>query len=103
MENEKVQFVQGDILFAIKEEKKDDLKKKYDNVIRNGEHTGHKHIVAEGTLLEKNGVLYLSDNAKIEHDSHFGQKVVVPKNKVAVIGIAEEYDPFEKKIREQAD
>lgn len=73
-------------------------------VVAEGEHTGHAHVVdsMDATLLEKDGVLYLSATKEVNivHEEH--KAISVPAGEWK-IGIVQEVDPFTDEIRNVQD
>ncbi|MEK6647584.1 MAG: hypothetical protein AABY84_13015 [Candidatus Firestonebacteria bacterium] len=65
---------QGDILFVKIDKIKGDIIKKSDNIIAEGEATGHKHILIDGVLyLDENGNIFAkveNNEATVVHEEH---------------------------------
>lgn len=80
---------------------------KKNNVIAEGEVTGHAHRITHGevklyvnNLLESIGLSIVSDTAVISHEEH--EDIVLPKGDYD-IKIQREYDWFAQEVRNVAD
>lgn len=85
---------QGDILFVDVKELPKDVKIKVDNVVAEGEATGHKHLLEDGILYEsENGTLFIiaeQNTARITHEEH--NPVTLPVGNYKVVR-QREYEP----------
>ncbi|MFW9972561.1 MAG: hypothetical protein ACFFDF_20410 [Candidatus Odinarchaeota archaeon] len=72
-------YRQGDILFRKVEDLPNQLKEKTDNIIAEGEETGHAHALVNGTLFEllNSETLYIKSEQKtrIIHEEHLPIKL----------------------------
>lgn len=78
---------QGDILFVKIDKIKGDLTKKSDNIIAEGEATGHKHTLINGVLyLDEKGNIFAkveSDEATVVHEEH--KQITLPTGDYRII------------------
>lgn len=105
---ENLNYRQGDVI--IKKIDKLDLEKssvKENNVIAEGEVTGHAHRITQGEarllvndLLQSIGLSVLFDTAILSHEEH--EDIVLPRGDYE-IKIQREYDWFSKEVRRVAD
>lgn len=84
---------QGDILFVSIEEIPEEIKIKEDNIVAEGEATGHKHLLQDGILYEDSkGTLFIQveESAKIVHQEH--NPIILPEGNYKVVR-QREYEP----------
>jgi len=98
-------FQQGDVLIVPVSDINEDLQKKEDNIVAEGEATGHMHRVLGDdveVMVGPNGDIFVSapKGATMTHDEHHTINLPVGKFK---IGIVQEYDPLEDEVREVRD
>ncbi len=94
MKSRFLNYRQGDVLiFSVKKKKNwfYDYALKHDNVIIEGEVSGHKHEVENGKLYEKDGKLIIEAGAEciVKHPEH--APIKLPQG-IYEIDIQEEYD-----------
>lgn len=80
---------QGDVLIVDVDEIPKGAKRKANNIIAEGEVTGHKHVLdGGGAVLEHEGALYLDvheDGAKVIHDDHHTATLTKGFKKIEIV------------------
>lgn len=96
-------YQQGDVLLVRVDAVPSNSKNKKDNIVAEGEVTGHMHRIHGAAVLEaEDEQLFVDapDGAEITHDEH--GKIDIDPGRYEV-RIVREYDPFEDEIRSVED
>lgn len=97
-------FQQGDVLF-VKVDEIPESKKKNDNIVAEGEVTGHMHrVLGEDTkvMVDSEGNLFVDapSGTEVTHDEHGSIDVEPGQYEIRIV---KEYDHLEQEVRDVQD